>query len=86
MSRLDIFAPLQMAHSLPNSVVRLAVSRDGVECEKTELSPDISLDDLTVARFLFGPTSPELPMDCEKTSLLRAWLPLPLSWNELDRI
>lgn len=70
--------------------MNISVSDGCVSCEKTTLPADISLDDLTAARFLFGPTSPELcaelPKDSHKAALMRAWFPLPLSWNELDRV
>lgn len=68
--------------------MRLTVARDGVCCIKTDERPDIQVDPQTAARLLYGPLSPELcvrPAD-EKMAILTAWLPLPLSWNDQDRL
>lgn len=68
--------------------LRLSVENGEAKCEKVQGSGDILLDRKTASRFIFGPYSPEgtaeLPQ--EKATLFASYLPLPLSWNDLDRV
>ena len=55
--------------------------KDGIAgCEKTELTPAKTMDKLTATRFLFG------GFGMYDSQFLNSWLPLPLSWNTLDRV
>jgi len=64
--------------------LRLYAGEDDAGCERTEESAGITLDALQANRVLFGP----LPYDTQMgyDPFLCAWLPLPLSWNTLDRV
>ena len=53
-------------------------------CEKTDRKPDISLDNLTASRLLFGPFEANSVVCCDE--FLNTLLPLPLSWSTLDRV
>ncbi len=55
-----------------------------VGCRPCDDTPDISLDALSAARYIFGPYSPIYT--AEALPLANAWFPLPLGWNTLDRI
>lgn len=54
------------------------------ECEKTYKKADIVLDNLAATRLLFGPFEPNSVLACDE--FLSTLLPLPLSWNTLDRV
>lgn len=49
--------------------------------QRTADAPELTLDRLAAARFLFGPM--KLPV---ANPAAQAWLPLPLSWNGQDRV
>ena len=51
-------------------------------CEKCDKKPHITLDKLSATRFLFGPFSPNTVCDVNLSHIL----PLPLTWNTLDRL
>ncbi len=53
-------------------------------CEKTNEAPHIVLDNLSATRFLFGSFPPETVTATDE--FLSSVLPLPLSWNTLDRV
>lgn len=53
-------------------------------CEKTNKSADLTLNKLSAARLLFGTFDASSVADCG--SFLSSVLPLPLSWNTLDRV
>lgn len=55
-----------------------------VGCKRCDREPDVKLDALTAARYLFGPHPPVCTADAP--ALAEAWLPLPLSWNGQDRV
>lgn len=65
--------------------IRLYVDGDTAGCEKTDLSPMITLDPLTATRVLFGhmPAYASIPVT---NPLVSDWLPLPLSWCALDYV
>ena len=54
-------------------------------CELCEKSPDLTLDRLSAARFLYGPLPPSMTADV-RNAFLESLLPLPLSWNPQDRV
>ena len=63
---------------------RLFLEKDCVGCERTRKQADVTLDELSAMRYLFGPFS---AIYTEKSSgIAGAWLPLPLSWNNQDRV
>lgn len=64
--------------------LRLFVTETEAGCELTSRPAPVTLPPLEAARYLFGPTPPELlaPFD----PLAKAWLPLPLSWSGQDRV
>ena len=64
--------------------IRLYVNEKGAGCEKTDHTPDITLDGLSAARYIFGPYPPICTADT--SYLVQAWFPLPLSWNGQDRV
>ncbi len=55
-----------------------------VGCRDCEEAPDVTLDTLSAARYIFGPYPPVCT--AHTTANADAWLPLPLSWNTLDRV
>lgn len=60
----------------------------GGHCTKTDLRPDLTLNELDAARFLFGCGQPEnvCALPREKRDLIRSVFPLPMSWNGQDRV
>ena len=63
----------------------LISNKDGnAFCEKTTKNASIKLDKLAATRFLFGPFEPNYVSHCD--AFLSSVLPLPLSWNTLDRV
>ena len=64
--------------------LRLYADRDKVGCERTNHSPEITLDELSAARYIFGPYPPIFTAD--GPTIASAWFPLPLSWNGQDRV
>jgi len=64
--------------------LRLYVTETAAGCEKTLAPAQLTLDRAQAARVLFG----HLPIAAEGVEhpLLRAWLPLPLSWDTLDYV
>lgn len=64
--------------------LRLYAEDGAVGCEKTDRKAGVTLDRLTASRLLFGPFP--LGMEVSYDPFLAAWLPLPLSWNTLDRV
>mgnify|MGYP003303998120 CR=1 FL=1 len=53
-------------------------------CPKTDKSADVTLDKLTATRLLFGSFDADTVIKCD--NFLSSVLPLPLSWNTLDRV
>ena len=53
-------------------------------CEKTDKSADVTLDKLTATRLLFGSFDADTVIKCD--NFLSSVLPLPLTWNTLDRV
>lgn len=64
--------------------LKISVNDGKGVCEKTNETPHIVLDNLSATRFLFGPFPPETVTATDK--FLSSVLPLPLSWNTLDRV
>ncbi len=64
--------------------IRLFSGCGGVGCEKTDKSPDISLDCLSAARYIFGPYPPYVTAKAGPEA--QSWFPLPLGWNGQDRV
>lgn len=64
--------------------IRLFVDGENVGCERTERSPDVSLDGHSASRYIFGPYPPICTADAP--AIAQAWFPLPLSWNGQDRV
>jgi hypothetical protein len=62
--------------------IRLYARGGEAVCEKTDASPAITLDRRAATRLLIGtlPTNTVAPVP----GILKAWLPLPMSWNTLD--
>ena len=52
--------------------------------EKTNAAPDLTLPAAAASRLLYGPLPPYII--CAVPAFVRAWLPLPLSWNSQDRV
>ena len=66
------------------ATIRLFVNEEGAGCERTDKAPDVVLDRLEAARYIFGPHS---PINTQKANgLAMAWFPLPLGWNGQDRL
>ena len=88
----------EIAPLLPGSVtleikgwgtLRLCVDADGAHCERTGDSADFSFTHAQASRLFFGPLPAVSACDLgtsHTAALLQAWLPLPLSWNTLDRV
>ncbi len=53
-------------------------------CEKTVKNANLTLDRLSATRLLFGTFDADYTADCD--NFLSSVLPLPLSWNTLDRV
>ena len=53
-------------------------------CSKTDKKADFALDKLSATRLLFGTFDANTVVNCD--SFLSSVLPLPLSWNTLDRV
>lgn len=53
-------------------------------CIKTDKSADVTLDKLTATRLLFGSFDADTVIKCD--NFLSSVLPLPLTWNTLDRV
>jgi hypothetical protein len=51
-------------------------------CEKTNVSPLVTLNKIEAQRLIFGPHMPEAV--CDLPWIARAFLPLPLTWNTND--
>lgn len=68
--------------------LQLSVEGQSAVCRRTQQTGEISLDPVTATRLLFGTLEPALcvPLPPEKQILMDAWLPLPLSWNDQDRV
>ncbi|MBR2376901.1 MAG: GNAT family N-acetyltransferase [Clostridia bacterium] len=64
--------------------IKVYVNNNEVGCVSTKDKPDITLDNLTASRYIFGPYSPIYTN--KVTALAQSWFPLPLSWNGQDRI
>ncbi len=64
--------------------IRLFVNENGAGCKKTDETPEITLDRLAAARYIFGPFPPVCTG--KASALAQAWFPLPLSWNGQDRV
>lgn len=63
--------------------IRIFVENGKTGCERTEKAPQLTLDRMQAARFLFGPLEPGYTVSAEQ---IPAWFPLPLSWNGQDRV
>ena len=66
--------------------VEISVENNRVQVRRTEDRPEVILDHLPAHRFFFGPAEPEMIAELPANSILKSWLPLPLSWNEQDRV
>ena len=57
-------------------------------CKKRKITPDIKLDGLSATRFIFGHISPMMVSDVPsgKSAFVQSIFPLPLSWNNQDRL
>jgi hypothetical protein len=68
--------------------IRIAVSPGGAACEKTSLPADITIDQLTATRLLFGPLPPAATaaLPGRIRMLTESWFPLPLSWYPQDNV
>lgn len=64
--------------------LKICVENGNACCEKTNETPQLTLDKLAATRFLFGPASPDIVAPLN--SFLASVLPLPLTWNTLDRV
>lgn len=64
--------------------LRLFVEEKGVGCEKYAGECEIALTSLEATRYIFGTLPPETTANANE--LVRAWFPLPLSWNLQDRV
>ncbi len=64
--------------------IRIFVKGDAMGCERTDKQPQLTLDRLQAARFLFGPLAPEYTAKAD--NIPANWFPLPLSWNGQDRV
>ena len=64
--------------------LKICVETGNAYCQKTDEAPELILDKLTATRFLFGPLSPGVVAPVN--SFLSSVLPLPLTWNTLDRV
>jgi len=66
----------------------LEVEQSHGRCRRSDEPGATQVDPLTATRLLFGPMPPSavtrLPDDV--SACLAAWLPLPMSWNGLDRV
>lgn len=63
--------------------IRLFVKNGIAGCEKSDVTPEMIVDELSAARLLFGPLS----ADCfELHNSVNGWFPLPLSWDMQDRV
>jgi hypothetical protein len=64
--------------------LKLAVSESGAACALTDAPAEVTVDRARAARVLFG----HLPAAAEGVThpLLRAWLPLPMSWDTQDLV
>lgn len=62
--------------------IRCFVNSASVGCEKTEVTPELTLDVLQASRLLFGPM-PAYSV-AEVPNFVKGWLPLPLTWDFLD--
>ncbi len=61
---------------------------EGDCCVRTDCKEDLMLDQLTATRFLFGPQSPEQYLEIPEPvrGYCSALLPLPLGWNNQERV
>ncbi len=62
--------------------IKLTVKDNSSSCVRTEQPAELTLDSLAATRLLFG----VLPAKEDIPAPVRAWLPLPLSWNLQDRV
>ena len=62
--------------------IRLYAKKGEAGCEKTDATPALTLDRRAATRLLIG----TLPTNAIATvpAILKAWLPLPMSWETLD--
>ncbi len=64
---------------------RLTVDKETAFCERIESDiTDLTLDELTAARMIFGPLPATVYADLPPHAA--SWFPLPLSWNFLDLV
>jgi hypothetical protein len=66
--------------------LRLFVNDDGAGCERADgQTPDMTVAWQRANGLLFGPFAPNL-LGEDVPLLLRAWLPVPVTWNSLDLV
>lgn len=64
--------------------LEISVENGNANCRKTDEMPSMILDKLSATRLLFGPLPVETVADADE--FLSSVLPLPFSWNTLDRL
>lgn len=64
--------------------LKIYVENGKAGCVKTDEEAEVVLDKLSATRLLFGPLSHETVIEYD--NFLASVLPLPLSWNTLDRV
>ena len=64
--------------------IHIFVREGEIGAEKTEKTPDFTMDRLTATRYIFGTYPCEYTGKVNATTL--AWFPLPLGWNGQDRV
>lgn len=64
--------------------LEICVENGNAYCQKTCEKADFVLDKLAATRLLFGPLAPDTVVEAD--NFLSSVLPLPLTWNTLDRV
>lgn len=67
--------------------IEMMVGNGLPSCRPTDEVAECMLDRREASRLLFGPLPPSAVIELPRSlSILQAWLPLPLSWDTLDRV
>ena len=64
--------------------LKICVEDNNAYCQKTDENADFTVDNLTATQLLFGPLKPNELIESDE--FLSSVLPLPLTWNTLDRV